>query len=90
MTRNKLKNLIVESLNEVAAIHDTEIHQPLQEDTVLLDSGLDSLGFATLVARLEMSLEYDPFANADEAYYPASFGEFIDYYHNNKPTSDAV
>ena len=52
----------------------------LQEDTVLLDTGLDSLGFAVLVTRLEEDLGYDPFSLSDDAFYPQTFGEFVRFY----------
>jgi acyl carrier protein len=47
---------------------------------VLLDSGLDSLGFAILVARLEEELGFDPFVEMEEAIYPTTFAEFVKIY----------
>lgn len=61
-----------------------EISPPLPE-TVLLQSGLDSLGFAILVARLEEKLGYDPFLLMDEPVYPKTFGDFTDIYEKLKP-----
>lgn len=52
----------------------------LNEQSVLLESGLDSLGFAVLVARLEEELGLDPFAMMDTPTYPVTYGEFIDIY----------
>lgn len=52
----------------------------LEDDTVLLDTGLDSLSFAVFVTELEDALGYDPFAIADDAYYPQTFGEFVGFY----------
>lgn len=60
--------------------------QPLTDDTVLLESGLDSLGFAVLVSRLEDELGYDPFSLAEDAFYPATFGEFVSFYEQNQPS----
>jgi acyl carrier protein len=57
----------------------------LQDDSVLLETGLDSLGFAILVIRLEEELGYDPFVLATDAYYPRTFGEFVDFYSTHKP-----
>lgn len=85
MTRDELKTKILASLERVASMNDVTLVSPLEEDTVLLESGLDSLGFATLVASLDVELDYDPFAAADEAYYPRTLAEFIDYYHDNQP-----
>jgi len=47
----------------------------------LLESGLDSLCFAILVARLEDSLGTDPFTS-DDAVFPVTFGEFVKSYEN--------
>lgn len=58
---------------------------PLTRDTVLLESGLDSLGFAMLVARLEEELGYDPFLIMTEPVYPRTFGEFLDIYDKFRP-----
>lgn len=51
-----------------------------EDGAVLLESGLDSLGFAILVTRLEESFGFDPFVESSEAYYPVTFGDFIGFY----------
>ncbi len=56
---------------------------PLDDDLVLLESGLDSLGFGILVARLEEELGYDPFSESDEPYYPRTFGDFVGFYERH-------
>lgn len=56
--------------------------EELTDDTVLLNSGLDSLGFAILVARLEEELGFDPFVEMEEAVYPTTFGEFLAIYES--------
>ncbi|MBL4618147.1 MAG: hypothetical protein JKY46_10655 [Robiginitomaculum sp.] len=85
MTREKIKNHITESLLQVAEMHEMKIISPLTENTILLETGLDSLGFATLVASLEFSLGFDPYVSSEEAFYPQTFAEFIDFYHANQP-----
>jgi len=55
---------------------------PLSDDLVLLDSGLDSLGFAILVARLEDVLGVDPFTASDDVYFPVTLGDFVRVYEN--------
>ena len=52
----------------------------LEAQTLLLETGLDSLDFAIIVARLEEVLGFDPFSIADDAYYPQTFGEFVAFY----------
>ncbi len=53
---------------------------PLSEDLALLDSGLDSLCFAVLVARLEDKLGRDPFSAAEDVVFPVTLGDFIKAY----------
>jgi acyl carrier protein len=54
----------------------------LSDDLVLLDSGLDSLCFAVLVARLEDTLGVDPFKASDEVYFPVTLGDFVRVYED--------
>lgn len=80
--REKIRALFEEMWRE-----DNEGEVPeLRDDTVLLESGMDSMGFAVFVARLDDELGFDPFTMSDEAYYPRTFGEFVAFYekHANK------
>lgn len=54
--------------------------RPLSDDLKLLDSGLDSLCFAILVARLEDKLGIDPFTTGDDVEFPITMGDFIHAY----------
>jgi acyl carrier protein len=53
---------------------------PLTDDLVLLDSGLDSLCFAVLVARLEDKLGVDPFTASDDVAFPVTLADFVQVY----------
>ncbi len=55
---------------------------PLSDDLNLLDSGLDSLCFAILVARLEDSLGVDPFTASDDVTFPVTLGDLVQAYEN--------
>jgi len=55
---------------------------PLTDDLALLDSGLDSLCFAMIVARLEGQLGVDPFNAFEDTFFPVTFGEFVHFYEN--------
>ncbi|MEM1417152.1 MAG: acyl carrier protein [Myxococcota bacterium] len=59
----------------------------LADASVLLETGLDSLGFAILVTRLEDELGYDPFTEAAEAVYPRTFGELVAFYERHAPAA---
>lgn len=82
---NKLREQIIIAIMETAEVRDTEIRGPLEDNIILLESGLDSLGFAILVARLEEELGYDPFVLMDEPFYPRTLGEFVSMYHRFAP-----
>lgn len=62
--------------------------QYLPNDLVLLQSGLDSLGFAILITQIEQELGYDPFTLMEEAVYPTTFGEFVAIYERFAPSRD--
>lgn len=55
---------------------------PLRDDLALLDSGLDSLGIAVLVARLEDQLGTDPFTSSEDVQFPVTVGDFVKAYEN--------
>jgi acyl carrier protein len=80
-----LNNTIVTCMQEIATLTDCQLVSPLQDSTVLLESGLDSLGFAMLVSRLEEELGYDPFVQMTEPVYPATLGEFLAVYQKFAP-----
>ena len=73
--------IITEQMGRVAQEHG-KVLAPLKDDLLLAESGLDSLGFAVLVARLEDRLGFDPFTAAEEAFFPVTFGEFVKVYEN--------
>jgi acyl carrier protein len=60
---------------------------PLRDDLILLDSGLDSLCFAILVARLEDTLGVDPFSASDTVSFPVTLGDFVKAYENAARTA---
>ena len=68
------------SLIEQIARDEQKTLPPLTDDLVLLESGLDSLAIAILVARLEESLGIDPFTESEDISYPVTLGDFIQFY----------
>ena len=81
-----MKNTIKETYLEVLEQTGSKLLVPeLTDDVILLESGLDSLGFAILVATLEEKLEFDPFTMMDEPFYPSTFGEFVSIYEKMNP-----
>lgn len=74
--------LTVLSVVENVAAEQEKTLTPLENDTVLANSGLDSLCFAIIVARLEDALGVDPFTASEEVYFPVTFGDFVALYEN--------
>ncbi len=54
----------------------------LTDDLRLLESGLDSLSFALIVARLEDAVGFDPFDSDEEMRFPVTFGDFVRLYES--------
>ena len=71
---------ILAELEQVAA-QQRKTLAPLTDGLVLLDSGLDSLCLAIIVARLEDALGADPFSG-DDAPFPVTLGDFIRLYED--------
>ena len=79
MIREKVIKAIIQLLHE-----DQVQFDEITDESVLLDTGLDSLGFAVLVARLEDELGFDPFTSLKFATYPKTIAEFVKIYEDNK------
>ena len=74
-----MRSVIEEQMRSVAAEHGKTL-APLTDDMVLLESGLDSLCFAIVVARLEDELGDDPFATSEDVEFPVTYGDFVRFY----------
>lgn len=74
-----IKSSILSEIRDLASAEEKTI-PPLTDDLVLLESGLDSLMIAILVARLEERLSLDPFSDSDDIYYPVTLGDFVKAY----------
>ena len=72
---------IISQIEQVAAEQNKKL-APLTDDLPLLESGLDSLCFAILVARLEDSIGVDPFTASSDGHFPNTLGELIAFYDN--------
>ena len=70
---------ILDTIRDVAK-EQSKTLAPLTDDLPLMESGLDSLGFAILVARLEDARGADPFTTSDSTRFPNPIGELIAFY----------
>ena len=76
-----IRSTIVSQFEQVAAEQRHKL-APLTDERPLMESGLDSLAFAIVVARLEDSLGIDPFTASDDAPFPVTFGDFVKMYES--------
>jgi hypothetical protein len=76
-----VRSEITAQFKQVAKEQDRRL-APLTDNLELLNSGLDSLCFAIIVARLETLLELDPFSTSEDARFPVTFGDFINFYEH--------
>jgi hypothetical protein len=76
-----VRSEITAQFKQVAQEQDRRL-APLTDDLELLNSGLDSLCFAIIVARLESLLGLDPFSDSEDARFPVTFGDFINFYEH--------
>jgi acyl carrier protein len=56
---------------------------PLSDDLRLVNSGLDSLSLALIVAQLEEALGFDPFDTDAAITFPVTFGDFVRLYESH-------
>lgn len=83
-----LRDLITETLCAVMRENGLTPPADFADDQLLLQTGLDSLGYAVLVTRLEQALGYDPFVLMDEPVYPRTFGELVAIYERFKDRAE--
>ena len=75
----RIRSTILQEIREIASEQGKTV-APLRDELILLDSGLDSLCFAILLARLEDKLGLDLFGASDNYYLPVTLLDLIKYY----------
>ena len=75
------RSRIVRAIEEIAAAQKKTL-APLTDGLALTNSGLDSLCFALLVARLEDETGRDPFSESTEVSFPVTLGDLIALYEH--------
>jgi len=76
-----VRSTVLTQFDEVAKEQGKRL-APLSDNLVLLESGLDSLCFAIIVARLEDALGVDPFSAAEDGRMPLTLGDFVKFYED--------
>lgn len=74
-----VRAVVVAQFEQVAREQSRKLAR-LTDRLSLLESGLDSLSFALIVARLEDVLGYDPFDSVQSLKFPVTFGDFVSLY----------
>ena len=77
-----IRATITAQFEAVAAEQNRKL-APLSDSLPLLDSGLDSLSFAIIVARLEDALGVDPFSADEPVDFPVTLGDFVRLYEHS-------
>jgi hypothetical protein len=75
-----VKSKIVEVFQLVAGEQRRKL-APLSDDLKLVDSGLDSLSMALVVAHLDDAFNVNPFDTAES--FPVTFRDFVSMYENS-------
>lgn len=78
-----IRSEIISQFEQVAE-EQNRVLASLTDELPLLESGLDSLCLAVIVARLEDLLGVDPFTNSGDAPFPVTLGDFIRTYEHAK------
>ena len=76
-----IRTVVLDQVKLVAGLHQKSLG-PLTDTLPLIDSGLDSLCMAVIMANLEDILGFDPFGSGNPVTLPQTLGEFIDLYEN--------
>jgi hypothetical protein len=84
LSENKKVSIRSEVITQFEQVADEQNKQlaPLVDDLPLLESGLDSLCFAVIVARLEDAVGVDPFSAANDSPFPVTLGDFVKSYED--------
>jgi acyl carrier protein len=83
-----IRSTIVSQFEQVAAEQRHKL-ATLTDERPLMETGLDSLAFAIVVARLEDSLGIDPFSASEDAEFPVTFGDFVRMYETSYESASA-
>ncbi len=84
-----VRAVILEHVARVAELQGKPL-APLTDDLGLLNSGLDSLCIAVLVATLDDELGLDPLSQAHDVAFPVTLGDFIRLYEQAAAQHAAV
>jgi hypothetical protein len=76
-----VRSIVLDQIVRIARQQNKTL-APLSDGLPLLNSGLDSLCIAVLVASLEDTIGVDPFDEDDDVPFPVTLGNLIELYEN--------
>lgn len=79
--RMLIRSIVFEEIGRVA-VQQKKTLAPLRDDLVILESGLDSLCIAVLVASLNDRTGLDPFDMEGDLILPVTVGDLVKLYEN--------
>jgi acyl carrier protein len=85
-----LDGRLEELVREQAKLAGAPAIGAISDESMLVDVGLDSLGFATIIVEMERAFGVDPFGLQDEITYPETFGELKALYHRHSAPADSI
>jgi acyl carrier protein len=74
-----IRSTVIEQIKRVAQQQSRRL-APLSDSLPLVETGLDSLCLAILVASLDDELGLDPLSNEANTSFPVTLGDFIELY----------
>ncbi|MCB5946045.1 phosphopantetheine-binding protein [Acidocella sp. KAb 2-4] len=77
----EIRSIILEMMAKIAQQQKKPL-APLRDELKLMDSGLDSLCIAILVAELDDEFGIDPLSSTVDHNFPVTVGDFIKLYEN--------
>lgn len=84
-----IRSTVFLQIQEIARENGAE-PPALIDELPLMDSGLDSLALAVLVARLEEVLGLDPFTEADDFPDVVTLGDLVRFYEKSASARDVA
>jgi len=82
-----VRQRVLEILSQVI-LNELGHPRQIEESSSMEQTGLDSLGFAVLIATLEAELGYDPFVLEENPEYPETVAGLIDIYERHYQNND--
>ena len=76
-----IRSNVLNELTTIAGQQGKKL-RPLTDDLPIMDSGVDSLCLAILVATLEEKLGLDPFDGDGPAEFPVTIGQLVELYEH--------